>query len=65
MSGCRNAYSQEPEIKFKQQASVPKDLADGQIRTPHSLAVDGFGHIYVGDTGNKRVEKFYPNGTFL
>jgi DNA-binding beta-propeller fold protein YncE len=38
---------------------------DGQFLLPHSLAVDTSGNIYVTDTGNNRVEKFSPNGTFI
>ena len=63
IASCCNVYAQEPEIKYKQQLGS-KGSENGQFRTPHSLAVDPFGNIYVGDTGNKRIEKFYPNGTF-
>ena len=59
-----NVYAQGPEITYGQQLGS-KGSDHGQFRTPHSLAVDIFGNIYVGDTGNKRIEKFYPNGTFL
>ena len=59
-----NGYAQEPEITYKRQLGS-KGSEDGQFRTPHSLAVDRFGHIYVSDTGNNRIEKFYLNGTFL
>ncbi len=63
IASCVNANAQEPQIKYKQQLGS-KVTENGQFRTPHSLAVDIFGNIYVGDTGNKRIEKFYPNGTF-
>ena len=59
-----NLYAQEPDITYKWQLGS-KGSENGQFRTPHSLAVDRFGYIYVGDTGNKRIEKFYSNGTFL
>jgi hypothetical protein len=49
-----DVYAQEPEIKYKQQLGS-KGSEDGQFRTPHSLAVDRFGNIYVGDTGNSFV----------
>ena len=62
IASCCSVYAQEPEIKYKQQLGS-KGSENGQFRTPHSLAVDPFGNIYVGDTGNKRIEKFYPNGT--
>ena len=64
IANCFNVYAQEPEISYKEQLGS-KGSENGQFRTPHSLAVDHFGNIYVGDTGNKRIEKFYPNGTFL
>jgi len=63
IASCCSVYAQEPEIKYKQQLGS-KGSENGQFRTPHSLAVDPFGNIYVGDTGNKRIEKFYPNGTY-
>jgi len=30
-----------------------------------SVAVDGSGNVYVGDTGNSRIQKFDENGNFL
>jgi sugar lactone lactonase YvrE len=37
----------------------------GQFDNPHGLAVDSAGNIFVADTGNERVQKFSPNGTFV
>lgn len=37
----------------------------GDFVSPESVAFDRFGFIYVADTGNDRIQKFYPNGTFL
>ncbi|MGA8563197.1 MAG: hypothetical protein WB587_00445 [Nitrososphaeraceae archaeon] len=64
IASCSNVYALEPEIKYQQQLGS-KGSENGQFRTPHSLAVDIFGNIYLGDTGNKRIEKFNPNGTFV
>ena len=61
---CTDAYSQGTELKYRKQLGT-KGIENGQFTFPHSLTVDHFGNIYVGDTGNKRVQKFAPNGTFL
>src|SRR2546423_6298240 len=37
----------------------------GQFDNPHGIAVDGAGNILVADTGNGRIQKFSPNGTFV
>jgi DNA-binding beta-propeller fold protein YncE len=38
---------------------------EGQFDSPKAMCVDGKGNILVADTGNRRVEKFSPIGTFL
>jgi DNA-binding beta-propeller fold protein YncE len=37
----------------------------GQFDNPHGIAVDSAGNIVVADTGNGRIQKFSPNGTFV
>lgn len=37
----------------------------GQFRTPHSIAVDGKGQVYVADRGNRRIQVFDGDGKFL
>jgi len=37
----------------------------GQFDSPRAIATDSAGNIFVADTGNGRVEKFSPTGTFL
>jgi len=37
----------------------------GQFRVPHSIAVDAQGSVYVADRGNRRIQVFDGNGTFL
>jgi DNA-binding beta-propeller fold protein YncE len=36
----------------------------GQFNTPHSIASDAKGNIYVADRGNRRIQVFDPEGTF-
>jgi DNA-binding beta-propeller fold protein YncE len=37
----------------------------GQFDNPRGIAIDSAGNIFVADTGNGRIEKFSPNGTFV
>jgi hypothetical protein len=37
----------------------------GQFNTPHSIASDAQGNVYVADRGNRRIQVFDPDGTFL
>ena len=37
----------------------------GQFSTPHSIATDNQGNVYVADRGNGRIQVFDGNGTFL
>ena len=37
----------------------------GQFDTPHSLAVDAAGSVYVADRGNRRIQVFDGEGKFL
>ena len=41
-----------------------KGSGDGQFITPHTVAFDSSGNMYVTDTKNSRVQKFDSNGTF-
>ncbi len=36
----------------------------GQFNTPHSIASDAKGNIYVADRNNRRIQVFDPEGTF-
>jgi DNA-binding beta-propeller fold protein YncE len=36
-----------------------------QFNTPHSIAADAKGNIYVADRGNRRIQVFDHDGTFL
>ena len=37
----------------------------GQFDSPRAVATDRAGNILVADTGNGRIQKFSPNGTFV
>jgi DNA-binding beta-propeller fold protein YncE len=37
----------------------------GQLNTPHSIAADAQGNIYVADRGNRRIQVFDGNGKLL
>jgi len=37
----------------------------GQFNTPHSIAADLEGNIYIADRGNRRIQVFDGNGKFL
>jgi sugar lactone lactonase YvrE len=38
---------------------------DGQFRSPHSLAMDSQGRLFVADRGNNRIQIFTQNGDHL
>ncbi len=38
---------------------------DGQLRSPHAIAMDSRDHLYVADRGNSRIVVFDKDGTFL
>jgi hypothetical protein len=42
----------------------PGDQA-GQFNTPHSIAVDAQGRVYVADRGNRRIQVFDGEGKFI
>jgi hypothetical protein len=37
----------------------------GEFNTPHSIASDDKGNIYVADRGNRRIQVFDPDGKFM
>jgi hypothetical protein len=37
----------------------------GEFNTPHSIATDNAGNIYVADRGNRRIQIFDTSGTYL
>ena len=39
--------------------------ANSSFHYPIGIAVDGYGHVYVADSFNNRVQKFDPQGNFI
>jgi sugar lactone lactonase YvrE len=39
--------------------------APGEFDTPHGIALDSAGRVYVADRGNNRIQIFEPNGKFI
>jgi len=64
-----------PDTPPPQLSSLPEGVSNvfeggrgarkGEFDSPIGIAVDGNGNILVADTGNGRIEKFAPTGTFL
>ena len=42
-----------------------RGTAPGDFETPHALAMDSRGRLFVGDRGNNRIQIFDQDGTFL
>jgi len=42
-----------------------KGTGPGEFDTPHTLALDSRGRLFVGDRGNSRIQIFDQNGKFL
>ena len=40
-------------------------MGPGEFETPHGLAMDSSGRLFVGDRGNNRIQIFDQDGTFL
>ncbi len=47
-------------MEWGEQGSNP-----GEFRTPHALAMDEDGLLYVGDRSNRRIQVFEQDGTFV
>ncbi len=42
-----------------------KGSGPGQFNTPHAIAIDSNDRVYVGDRGNRRIQVFDKDGTFI
>jgi DNA-binding beta-propeller fold protein YncE len=57
-------------VKFTRDGKYVKEWgklgsAPGEFRTPHALAFDSRGRLFVADRGNHRIQIFDQDGTFL
>jgi uncharacterized protein (TIGR03663 family) len=52
-------------LKFGSYANATGQSQPGKFFGPRYLAVGPDGNVYVTDTGNKRIQKFKPDGTFV
>ncbi|MEA3494010.1 MAG: Ig-like domain-containing protein [Candidatus Margulisiibacteriota bacterium] len=43
----------------------PPGAGDSQLFLPESVIVDNYSYIYILDTGNHRIQKFSPDGSFI
>ena len=65
-----DGYINSRVAKFDKTGAWVKQWGDrgtkpGEFNTPHSIAADAKGNIYVADRGNRRIQVFEPNGTFI
>jgi DNA-binding beta-propeller fold protein YncE len=57
-------------LKFNQAGAFLMQFGEagdgpGQFNTPHALAIDSAGRLFVGDRQNNRIQIFDQNGTFI
>ena len=57
-------------MKFRKDGKFIKQCgrigsAPGEFRTPHALAFDSKGRLFVADRGNHRIQIFDRNGSFI
>ena len=70
MEVARNAGLTGRIVKFSPEGDYLMEWGEigtehGQFRTPHALAFDGQGRLWVADRGNHRLEIYDQNGNYL
>jgi DNA-binding beta-propeller fold protein YncE len=65
-----DGYGNSRVVKFSKDGKYLLDwgkrgTGPGEFNTPHSVAVDSKGTVYVSDRENNRIQIFDPNGKFL
>jgi streptogramin lyase len=57
-------------VKFRSDGTFVKAFGNtgdgrGEFRTPHAIAIDGVGRVFVGDRSNNRIQLFDQEGAHL
>jgi DNA-binding beta-propeller fold protein YncE len=65
-----DGYGNSRVVKFSKDGKFlltwgKRGTGPGEFNTPHSIAVDSKGNVYVSDRENNRIQIFDPNGKFL
>jgi DNA-binding beta-propeller fold protein YncE len=65
-----DGYGNSRVMKFSREGKYLKDwgkrgTAPGEFNTPHSIAIDSKGTVYVSDRENNRIQMFDQTGKFL
>jgi DNA-binding beta-propeller fold protein YncE len=65
-----DGYGNSRVVKFSKQGQYlttwgKKGSEPGEFDTPHSIAVDSQGRVYVSDRGNRRIQIFDSDGEYL
>ncbi len=65
-----DGYNHARIARFTREGAFTSELGrrgsgDGELRTPHGLAIDAAGRVYVADRENARVQVFGPDGALL
>jgi len=65
-----DGYGNSRVVKFSKAGDFIKEWGTkgsnpGEFRTPHSIAVDAKGNVYVADRGNQRIQVFDNDGNYL
>ena len=65
-----DGYKNSRVVKFSKDGKYLMEFGKpgtgpGEFRTPHGLAIDAKGRLYIADRTNDRIQVFDANGTFL
>jgi tripartite motif-containing protein 71 len=69
ISGCSDSSSGDDDDNNLEEYEIAIEVGlpaqTGQFFSPYGIAVDSSGYIYVADTDNHCILKYYSNGNFL